>query len=219
MTDTAPSRMLGPAAPPRRVTHFGHLRIEYDDDVLRPRPWTVRQSLWAADLLRQSPPGPVLELCSGAGQIGLLAVAASGRRLVCVDVDARACELARLNARNAGMADRVEVVQGDLRCTDDLDQTFAMVLADPPYLRSADTGCFPDDPVRAIDGGPDGMRLVWPCLDAVRHRMSPRGTSLLQLRNVEQVQQVVDAVDARGDLCASEWRTFACGVVVRLEHR
>ena len=43
--------------------------------------------------------GDVLELCSGAGQIGLLAVADSpGRRLVCVDVNPAAAELTTANA-------------------------------------------------------------------------------------------------------------------------
>ena len=60
---------------------FGGLTIAYDDRVLRPREWTTAQSDWAAELMVTAPGGPVLELCSGAGHIGLLAVAASGRRL------------------------------------------------------------------------------------------------------------------------------------------
>ena len=72
--------------------------------MLRPRAWTENQSRWAAELL----PGAarratVLELCSGAGQIGLLAVAGSERRLVCVDVNPVAAEYTRRNASAAGL--------------------------------------------------------------------------------------------------------------------
>ena len=55
---------------------FGHLPIAFDERVLRPRPWTVAQSRWAAELLHDRPaPSAVLELCAGAGHIGLLALA------------------------------------------------------------------------------------------------------------------------------------------------
>ena len=50
------------------------LEISYDQRVLEPRPWTAAQSRWASSLFRVLPPGPVLELCAGAGHIGLLAV-------------------------------------------------------------------------------------------------------------------------------------------------
>ena len=65
---------------------FGGLSIRYDERVLEPRPWTTSQSRWAAELLRDTPPGPLLELCAGAGHIGLLAVAYQPRDLVMVDI-------------------------------------------------------------------------------------------------------------------------------------
>ena len=77
---------------------FGTLTIAYDDRVLRPREWTAAQSDWAADLMTAAPGGTVLELCAGAGHIGLLAVASSGRRLLCVDANPVACDYARANA-------------------------------------------------------------------------------------------------------------------------
>ena len=70
-----------------RTTPFGHLVITWDDRVLEPRSWTEAQSMWAAELLTGAPEGPVLELCAGAGQIGLLTIALAPCRLVCVDLD------------------------------------------------------------------------------------------------------------------------------------
>ena len=80
---------------------FGHLEIAYDSRVLTPRPWTQAQSAWAGERLAALPPGDVLELCSGAGHIGLLAVSGTSRHLVQVDASAAACELARANAERA----------------------------------------------------------------------------------------------------------------------
>ena len=70
-----------------RTTTFGGLRIAFDDRVLTPRPWTELQSRWAAEVATDAPAGRLLELCSGAGHIGLLAAMLSGRDLLAVDVD------------------------------------------------------------------------------------------------------------------------------------
>src|SRR5690606_34915582 len=71
--------------PPTRSVVIGGLTIAYDDRVLEPRPWTVLQSRWAAELARDVPPGPILELFAGVGHIGLVAATACGRELVQVD--------------------------------------------------------------------------------------------------------------------------------------
>ena len=148
---------------------FGRLRIAFDDRVLRPR--AVDRRPVASGPPRSSrtrPRGPVLELCSGAGQIGLLAVADTDRQLVCVDLDPVACDYARRNADAAGMADRVEVREGAIDEMVRDDERFAVVVADPPWVRRTETGRYPEDPLLAIDGGDDGMDVAWPCIDTAR---------------------------------------------------
>jgi methylase of polypeptide subunit release factors len=201
------------------TVRFGPLSIEYDERVIRPRPWTARQSHWAAALLAVAPPGPVLELCAGAGHIGLLAVVGSQRRLVSVDVDPVACHYARRNAAAAGLTDRVEVREGDLREAVGADERFALVIADPPYLPSAETARYPEDPLGAIDGGADGMELVWPCVDVIAAHLLPGGSGVLQLRSAEQVTKVADHLAVQGDLALLEYRTQGRGVLARLGRR
>ena len=60
---------------PTYRTRFGGLDIAYDATVLEPRGWTLAQSVVALDLEPALPPGAVLELCSGAGHIGLVVAA------------------------------------------------------------------------------------------------------------------------------------------------
>src|SRR5947209_16993436 len=90
---------------------FGGLEVSFNGRVLRPRPWTVMQADWAVEVAGVVPAGPILELCCGAGHIGLLAAVRSGRRLVQVDRDRAACRVALLNAERTGIRTRVE-----LRC-------------------------------------------------------------------------------------------------------
>lgn len=192
---------------------FGSLEISFDDKVLRPRPWTIQQSHWAAEMLATGPDGPVLELCAGAGQIGLLAISLQPRPLVCVDSSTSACELARNNADAAGLADLVDVREGDLEEVLRADERFAVVIADPPWVRSADVGRFPEDPPPSIDGGPDGLDGARACLRvAVRHLL-PGGAVVLQLGDRGQAEAL--AAEA-GTLQMAGVRDGARGVLVLL---
>ncbi|WP_295656238.1 methyltransferase [uncultured Nocardioides sp.] len=194
---------------------FGPLEIAFDDRVLRPREWTTEQSLWAAELLRAAPQGPVLELCAGAGQIGLLAVAGSGRRLVCVDANPVACRYARVNAEAAGLAALVEVREGRLEEALGEDERFALVLADPPWVRREETGRFPDDPLLAIDGGDDGLDVARSCLKVIERHLLPTAHGLLQLGSPEQVEALRgDPWLAATGLTLAEVRPHERGVLV-----
>jgi methylase of polypeptide subunit release factors len=166
---------------------FGGLTIEYDDDVLVPRSWTTAQSHWAADLLRTSPEGPVLELCSGAGHIGLLAVTLTPRPLVQVDVHPVACAYARANATAARPAEEVRVVEGRMESVLDPAERFVGVIADPPWVPSADTTRFPEDPLLAIDGGREGLDLARTCVEVAARHLVEGGWVLLQIGTAEQV--------------------------------
>jgi methylase of polypeptide subunit release factors len=195
---------------------FGRLRIAFDHRVLRPRPWTAAQSAWAAEILPTAPAGDVLELCSGAGQIGLLAVVDTGRRLVCVDLSPVACDYARRNARAAGIADRVEVREGAIDEMVRDGERFALVVADPPWVRRADTDRYPEDPLLAIDGGDDGMDVAWTCVETARRHLAPGGSLLLQIGTVEQVDQLRERL-RDDELAVTEVRWHERGVLVRAD--
>lgn len=197
---------------------FGPLTIAFDDRVLRPREWTTAQSAWAADLMATAPPGPVLELCSGAGHIGMLAVLVSSRHLVCVDASEVACDYARANAVAAGIAERVEVREGRLEDAVSDDERFAVVIADPPWVPAADTDRFPEDPLTAIDGGSDGLDVARACLTVIDRHLAPGGSAVLQLGTEEQVDLL------RREPCVTDGRLVVVevhqeerGVLARLD--
>lgn len=202
-----------PAVPARQSIRFGQLVIAYDQRVLTPRTWTAHQSRWAADLLAQAPPGPVLELCAGAGHIGLLTVATVPRDLVCVDLDPVACGYARSNAAAAGLGDRVEVRHGDLARAVRPDESFALVLADPPYLRPDEVDGYPEDPRLAIEGGADGLAVARQCLSVIRGHLAPGGSALLQLRSTHQAARLRDELATTDELVLTETRDYGRGVV------
>jgi release factor glutamine methyltransferase len=173
----------------QRSAEFGPLTIAFDERVLAPRAWTVMQSEWAAELSPQLPPGPILELCAGAGQIGLLTARLTGRPLVQVERCPVAAAFATRNARHAGVHDYEMRVTSITRATF-AGESFPLIVADPPYLPTRDITRFPDDPVSAIDGGSDGLRFVHECIAVAATHLSAQGAMFLQLRGAAQANCV-----------------------------
>ncbi len=202
-----------------RAVDIDGLSFAYDEQVLEPRPWTAAQSAWAVELLDDLPLGPVLEVCSGAGHIGLLAVRPNDRRLVQVDASEAACDFARINVERAEMTDRVVVRCGPMEQEVLPDERFPLVLADPPWVPTAEVEEFPDDPVTAIDGGGHGIDVALACVDVAARVLTPTGVCLLQLGTSEQVDEVAAYVGRRDGLFlqVGEVRTFEGGLVVRLD--
>lgn len=179
----------------RSPARFGPVDIGYDGGVLEPRPWTLAQSEWAAELADGR---PMLEIGCGAGQIGLAAVALSHAPLVQVDRDPAACRWAARNARRNGLSHLVEQRCGTADEVLRPDERFGLVLADPPYVPTAEVARFPEDPVLAIDGGRDGLELVRAFVTQAAAHLDPDGAVVLQVWGRRQADQAWAWLDAPG---------------------
>jgi methylase of polypeptide subunit release factors len=197
-----------------QVVDFEGLRIEYDEQVLTPRPWTAAQSHWAAAFIRMAPPGPVLEICSGAGHIGLLAVTLAPRSLVCVDADPAACLYLRRNATAAALP--VVVREGRMDEVLHQEERFAVIIADPPWVPTNDVARFPEDPVGAIDGGVDGLDLVRSCLLVIDQHLAVAGSAVLQT-GPDQADHVAQMVAGYDELAVVEVRQLERGALIRVD--
>jgi release factor glutamine methyltransferase len=166
---------------------FGPVRVAYDEQVLAPRRWTLVQSARAARRLCGGS-GTIVELHCGAGHIGQAAAAWTGLPLVQVDVDPACCSWA---SRNAAANDvPTAVVCADVDSVSLRDESCALVLADPPYVPSADITRFPDDPRHAIDGGTDGLDGIRACLPVASRLLQPAGAVVMQVRGPNQAAWV-----------------------------
>jgi len=121
---------------------FRELELEVDPRVLIPRPETEelveavlsRVREWGRDGLSG------LDLGTGSGAIALsLALEGPFGRIVATDSSADALEVARANARAAGLEDGVvEFREGDLFEPIRRGETFDVLVANPPYVSSGD---------------------------------------------------------------------------------
>jgi len=120
---------------------------------------------------------------------GCVAVALAHRlpkaRIVAVDISPEALETARGNATRLGVADRVDFRLGDLLAPlaglrPDL------IVSNPPYIPTndiagLDPGVRDHEPALALDGGPDGLRVIERLAEQALSLLAPGGRLLVEI--------------------------------------
>jgi release factor glutamine methyltransferase len=128
---------------------FAGLTLKVDRRVLIPRPETEEL---VAQVLKRSPQGTLLDLCTGSGCIGLaLKRARPELKVILSDLCAEALEVARANS--AGF--EVEILQGDFLAPLQ-GRHLDWIVSNPPYV--ADFAALPPsvrdfEPRLALEGG------------------------------------------------------------------
>jgi release factor glutamine methyltransferase len=143
---------------------FWSLRLAVDRRVLIPRPDTEVLVEAGLELARaRGPEAAIADLCTGSGAVAIaIASELPAAHLVATDVSADALEVAAHNLAAHGFAERVVLRRGDL--VDALDAAVDVIVANPPYVRTADLAALAAEvrrePRAALDGGDDGLALV-----------------------------------------------------------
>jgi len=172
-----------------RKEFFG-LDFRVTPDVLIPRPETETLVQAVLDLARTAgtPFQTILDLCTGCGCVAVaLAVHLPACRLVATDVCKRTLKVADENLRRHALRDRIVLRQGDLFDALSGDQTgFDAIVANPPYVRSGDlAGLSPSvrnyEPSLALDGGPDGLKVIRRIVNEGMRRLRPGGWVALEV--------------------------------------
>lgn len=140
----------------------------------------------------------VLDLGCGLGPIAIALALSGASHVWAVDAMARACELARVNARINGLIDRLTVLEGDL--FDPLgDRKFDVVVDDVSGVASQVARLSRWFPEQVPLGGEDGSVLTVRMLRAVRNHLVPGGRlyfPVLSLSNREGILAVAADVFA-----------------------
>ena len=176
--------------PVARITglrEFWGLPFIVTPEVLVPRPETetvVETALALVGQDRTAAPR-ILDIATGSGAI-LLALLSElpNARGAGTDIDQPALGVARRNATQLGLADRVEFVASNYGSA--LSGRFDLVVSNPPYIATSDIATLDrdvrdHDPRRALDGGPDGLSAYRAVVaDAVR-LLAPGGYLVLEI--------------------------------------
>lgn len=130
-----------------------------DKRALIPRPETEQL---CELILTGSPARRFLDVGSGSGVIALtLAAAWPEAQVEAVDISPAALSLARENAARLGLAERVNFIESDLLAH--ASGEFDLIVANLPYIARDEIPKLArevqNDPISALDGGPDGLDI------------------------------------------------------------
>jgi len=131
-----------------------------------------------------SPPPRIADVGTGSGALAVtLAKLRADAAVFASDVSAAALDVARANAERHAAA--VTFVEGDLDAPLAAHAPFSLIVANLPYVASADLSSLPPDvrsePALALDGGADGLDLVRRLVAAAPALLSPGGALALEI--------------------------------------
>ncbi len=144
---------------------FFGVELVLSPDTLEPRPDTEALVELVLPFLRERIAeqgiADLIDLGTGTGAIAIALLDQMPQlRAVGADISTGALDTARCNAHLAGVSDRFAGLQTDWFSA--VSGSYDLVISNPPYIPSIEiVGLQPEvalhDPVRALDGGPDGL--------------------------------------------------------------
>jgi release factor glutamine methyltransferase len=169
-----------------RWEFFG-LQFMLTPDVLIPRPETELLVETALAYIRSRPRATfrILDVGTGSGIIPIsLAAHAPHASFVATDISAAALKVARANAEQQGLSQRIEFVQADLLPEDFSSTPFDMITANLPYIPTEtlhSLEIFGKEPTLALDGGADGLDLIQRLLEQLAKANVSESLILLEI--------------------------------------
>jgi release factor glutamine methyltransferase len=182
---------------------FYSLSFRVTPDVLIPRPETELLVVALLDRARRRA-GAVNVADVGTGS-GIIAICAAKylpeARVTAIDISPQALAVARANAEDLKVADRIELVEGDLLAGMPADQRFDFIVSNPPYVSQQESEALERDvkqfePRGALVAGPRGTEVIERLIPQARERLNAGGMLLIEISPM--LEQSVRALFAAG---------------------
>ncbi len=184
---------------------FHGLRLSLSPDTLEPRPDTetlVEIVLpFVKDMAARGRKCRILDLGTGTGAIALaLLVAEPAAEATGADISEGALATAACNARELGLAARFRTEKSDW--FSNISGRYDVIVSNPPYIPCKDIATLQrevrgHDPVRALDGGDDGLDAYRAIANGAAAHLEPRGAVAVEIGST-QGAQVTRIFAARG---------------------
>ncbi|HEY1784411.1 MAG TPA: peptide chain release factor N(5)-glutamine methyltransferase [Pirellulales bacterium] len=182
---------------------FYSLSFRVTPDVLIPRPETELLVVALLDRARRRA-GAVSVADVGTGS-GIIAICAAKylpeARVTAIDISPQALAVARANAEDLKVADRIELVEGDLLAGMPADQRFDFIVSNPPYVSQQESEALERDvkqfePRGALVAGPRGTEVIERLIPQAHERLNAGGMLLIEISPM--LEQSVRALFAAG---------------------
>jgi release factor glutamine methyltransferase len=189
---------------------FWSLPFHVDASVLIPRHDTEAVVQIVLDSVDRAAPLRIADVCTGSGAIAVtLAHELRAARVIATELSPAAAAMARRNAERNGVADRIDVRDGDLTAPL-AGEVLDVLVSNPPYIPSRDIASLSAEvraePRMALDGGADGLDLVRRLAAAAPGLLVAGGLLAIE-HGFDQAEAVRAIVDATGAFAAAATRS------------
>ena len=162
--------------------YFYGERYRVSPQVLIPRPDT---EILVEKAIRDLPVGVFADLCTGSGCVAISVLSHRPELTAhAFDISEGALEIARENAKDNGVEDRISFFKRDL-LSEPLPQRYAGILSNPPYIPSSTVPTLSrevqKEPILALDGGEDGLIFYRHFLSTLRENLLPGGSFFFEI--------------------------------------
>jgi release factor glutamine methyltransferase len=163
------------------------LPLFVDGSVLIPRPETELLVERTLGVLKgyESQSTEVLDIGTGSGNIAVaLGALAPGATVVSIDISADALRVAATNVARHHLTN-VTLVEADVFGEFLLDQTFDVIVSNPPYISGGEfLGLAPEvrehEPAVALTDGGSGLRVISRIIETAPVRLRPGGVLMME---------------------------------------
>ena len=170
---------------------FYSLNFRVNEHVLIPRPETEHLVIEALDCVKTMDvtdrPLAIADVGTGSGAIAVsLAVNLPNAQITAVDLSPEALEVARYNAEQHEVSDRINFVAGDLLAEVSSPEKFDLVCSNPPYVSESefdklDPTVRDHEPKQALVAGADGTEVIKRLLAESYERLNSGGRLIFEL--------------------------------------
>ena len=178
---------------------FFKLDFEVTPDVLIPRPETELIVEAVLELVNADAQFAFADIGTGSGCLAVSILHEYRKaRALGLDISERALQVAQRNAERHRVPDRLRLVQSDLFDAISIDETFDLIVSNPPYVSDDEMKTLQREvqrePRAALAGGSDGLALIRRLLlDAPGH-LRPGGYLVFEF-GINQDVAIRDLVD------------------------
>lgn len=186
--------------PLQHITHsqeFMKMNFYVNENVLIPRPDTEILVEEVINIAKKTNAKKILDLCTGSGAIAIsLAKYIENSQITAVDISEEALRIAKLNAVNNNVEDKITFVKSDL-FENIVKEKYDIIVSNPPYIKKDFMKKLDkevqQEPYIALDGGYDGLDFYRKIISEGYQYLKFKGYLCMEI-GYDQKQEVFDII-------------------------
>ena len=148
----------------------------------------------------------ILDMCSGSGCIGIsLANYMKNVKVTMSDISKDAIEVAKKNAKDNNVYDKVKFIQSDL--FENIKEKFDIIVSNPPYIETKTikkiSKQVQNEPIIALDGGEDGLLFYRKLINEAPDFLNDKGYLCMEI-GYDQKDKVINLAKEKNEFSKIE---------------